>query len=299
MPKVSNYISVSVVSQSLILIRYIQKSNCFSFHETQQLRLPVYINREVAFDFAIQCKWITKENEAIAFTSLGNDIIERFNGVTIDRDLWKLILERYIVVCQPAWAKRIPYGRQEAYLFMNEEEQRCFVEAKLIDSYDKDVINWWDSLANAERIKKDVTFDDIGRSGEWLTIQYEENRTRIRPDWIAIESNLAGYDILSQKLSNNNEKILIEVKSSLQSLNCANFYIARHEWDTAKMKNNLHRYFFYLWDLSSTDYKLAIVSANEMRYQIPYDNEFGVWENVRVPFKIFSDRFEIVKGISL
>ena len=290
----STYISVNVVSQSLLLASYIQKNNCTSIDEIQQIKLPVYINRVIAFDFAKQCKWIAQSGRNISFTAIGKDISHRFNGLMIDPELWRLILHRYITVCQPAWAKRIPFGRKEAYLFMNEEEQRCFVEADLIDNYDQDVVEWWDKLAEAERIKKDATLDDIGRAGERMTLEYEELRTGFKPDWISIESNLAGYDILSQSAANNSEKILIEVKSSRKSMENAALIISRHEWDTAKLRNNLHRYLFYLWDLSTSDQKLAVISAEEMTAHIPDDNEYGTWESVRVPFKVFLNQFRSV-----
>ena len=290
----STYISVNVVSQSLILVSYIQKNNCASIQEIQQIKLPVYINRSVALEFAIQCEWITQENGVIAFTSVGKDISHKFNGIIIDSALWRLILHRYITICQPAWAKRIPYGRKEAYLVMNEEEQRCFVEAGLIDSYDQETVEWWDALAEAERVKKDAILDDIGRTGERLTLHYEEIRTGIEPDWRSIESNLAGYDILSQKSPDNYEKILIEVKTSQQPIDTASLIVSRHEWNTALMKNNFRRYLFYLWDLSMGERKLAIISAEKMSAQIPVDNESGTWESVSIPFKVFSDQFKTV-----
>ncbi len=139
--------------------------------------------------------------------------------------------------------------------------------------------------------------DDVGRSGEQLTIQYEEIRTGFTPDWRSIESNLAGYDILSQRSAENSEKILIEVKSSMQPVESACLIISRHEWDTAKMKNNLLRYLFYLWDLSTNEQKLAIIGAKDMCSQIPNDSESGLWESVRVPFRIFADQFKTIPGL--
>ena len=290
----STYISVNVVSQSLILVSYIQKNNCTTTSEIQQIKLPIYINRTTAFDFTKQCEWISQENGDISFTAAGKEISQKFNGQMIDSALWRLILYRYITICQPAWARRIPFGRKEAFLFMNEEEQRCFVEAGLIDSYDQETVAWWDKLAEAERIKKEAKLDDIGRIGERLTIQYEEIRTGFKPDWRSIESNLAGFDILSRRSVDNTEKVLIEVKSSQQSVDNACLIITRHEWDTARLKNNLRRYLFYLWDLSTSDRKLAVISAEEMSNHMPIDGESGIWESVRVPYKVFSSCFKPV-----
>ena len=295
----STYISVNVVSQSLILISYLQKNNCTTIHDIQQIKLPIYINRNVSFDFAIQCGWIKQVFEKIILTPEGTEISRRFNGLVIESELWRLILFRYITVCQPAWSKRIPYGRKEAYFFMNEEEQRCFIEAGLIDGYDKDVVEWWDCLAEIVRAQKESALSDIGRDGERLTLQYEEIRTGSKPDWRSLETNRAGYDILSQRSLNNCEKILIEVKTSRQTIESASLILSRHEWETASMKNNVQRYLFYLWDLSTYEHKLAIISVEEMSKQIPKDNENGQWENVRIPYRTFLNKFTNVSGFML
>ena len=116
----NTYISVNVVSQSLMLGRYIQNNNCSSIAEIDQIRIPVYINENVALTFAFQCEWIVKTGDYVQFTTIGKEILNRFDGRGIGFDLWRIILYNYVTICQPAWAKRIPYGRTEAYLFMSE-----------------------------------------------------------------------------------------------------------------------------------------------------------------------------------
>ena len=148
------YISVNVVSQALLLIDFLNKNQCYKLTETAQLKLPFGINYAVSLEFAKQCEWIRESNASIEFSDTGLTILSMFNGDAISESLWKIILLQYISVCQPIWAKRIPFGRKEAYIFMNEEEQRCFFEAGLIDNYDDDVLDWWDSLAEIERLKK-------------------------------------------------------------------------------------------------------------------------------------------------
>ena len=147
------YISINVVSQSLLLLSAISKHQCSLLTDVKQLRLPYGINCDVALFFANQCDWIRVDQKSLAITETGLQINASFDGISIDTYLWQLILMSYIAACQPIWAKRIPFGRKEAYLFMNEEEQRCFDEAGLMSSIDSNVIKWWDEIAEAERKK--------------------------------------------------------------------------------------------------------------------------------------------------
>lgn len=289
-----NYISVNIVSQSLLLIRCIQKNNCYSIDGIKQLKLPYGVNIVVSLGFAKQCEWVIETSTMIEFTQIGNTIVGMFNGETIDTELWKVILNGYISVCHPAWANRIPYGRTEAFLFMNEEEQRCFVEAGLIDSQDDDVLMWWDSVTEIELVKKNASLDELGRKGERLTMEYEEFRTGVKPAWRSIETNLSGYDILSQRSADDAEQVLIEVKASSKPIKDARAIISRHEWDVAKMRNNVDRYFFYIWCIRPTKVQLAVVGVDEMSQHIPNDNGFGKWEKVSIPFKAFAGSFKMV-----
>lgn len=153
-------------------------------------------------------------------------------------------------------------------------------------------VAWWDQLAGVERTKSAEKLGDIGRRGERLTMKYEERRTGKKPDWRSIETNLAGYDILSQISREKEDKVLIEVKTSVLDVGNAYAIISRHEWDVANLQNNRNRYLFYFWMLSGKINQLAIISVDEMSSQIPIDNELGKWESVSVPFSAYSDRFE-------
>lgn len=288
------YISVNIVSQALILMSAIKKHDCDSIREVVQLKLPYGINCDAAIIFSQQCGWIITDNDSIRFTQYGESIIASFNGLMIGSSLWRVILTGYIEKSEPVWAKRIPYGRKEAYLIMNAEEQRCFDEAGLMESTDADVVEWWDSLAERERSKEDTSLIDVGREGERYTMLYEQQRTNGSPEWISIESNLAGYDILSRRTSDSDENILIEVKSSRKSMENAYCIVTRHEWETAQRKNNVDRYLFYLWQLSKGATSLAIIDVVRMQAYIPIDSGSGKWEEVRIPFAAFEDLFTVV-----
>ena len=286
------YISVNIVSQALILISTIKKHNCDRVNEVMQLKLPYGINRMAALAFSIQCEWVQINGDVIYFTEQGEFLVNAFNGQMIDQLLWRSILAGYIDKSKPAWAQRILYGRKEAYFIMTAEEQRCFDEAGLMDSTAVEVVEWWDFLAQQERAKKQASKLDIGREGERYTIIYEKNRTGMSPVWTSIESNLAGYDVLSYQTARCRDQRLIEVKTSTKDLNNAVCTITRCEWDLAQKQNNVERYFFYLWLLSEDTPMLAIVSVEEMKLHIPTDNLDGYWKDVEIPFSTFSNFFE-------
>ena len=290
-----NYISVNIVPQALLLLTAMREHSCNTREKVSQLKTPYGVNKASALAFARQCQWIADGEEKVTISAQGIRILDGFSDDYISQPLWKAILGDYIVACQPAWARRIPYGRKEAFLIMNEEEQRCFVEAGLIESIDTDVIEWWDELAEKEREKVSSENNETGRNGEKLTIDYEKKRTGRDPYWAAVESNLAGYDISSVRSPTDNDQILIEVKTSTQAPGYAACIITRHEWDTATRGNNTGRYYFYLWWIRDGVKMLATVSVAEMANQIPSDMNQGKWENVRVPFSAYEDRFSLIE----
>lgn len=290
-----NYISVNIVPQSLLLLSAIREHRCDTLEKVFQLKMAYGINKQSALDFAEQCRWLVMQGSTIAFSPRGGEILEKFDGSYISQDLWRSILHDYILVCQPIWARRIPYGRKETYLIMNREEQRCFVEAGLIDSIDSAVVTWWDALAEQERGKNIKNKGRTGRYGERLTICYEEKRTGVAPYWTALESDLAGYDISSRRSATDGDQILIEVKTSTQDLAHAICVITRHEWETALRDNNINRYIFYLWCVYAEKKLLAIISTSEMSSQIPVDTNSGRWESVRIPFLTFEEHFITVE----
>ena len=288
------YISINIVSHTLILLSVIRKHYCDSILELPQLQMPYGTKTDTALTFAAQCKWVELAESKFCITTVGHTIINQFDGRSISVSLWQEILTSYIVSCQPAWARRIPFGRKEAYIMMNEEEQRCFDEAGLMNSIDVSVVQWWDHLAKTERLKRDEFKSKLGRKGEFLTLSYEESRTGVKPDWRSLETNLVGYDILSQKAEDCTERILVEVKASSEALRNAACIITRNEWDTATRTNNLDRYFFYLWNISGCNVCLAIIDVHEMSPHIPKDNDSGRWETVQVPFSAFKEKFHKV-----
>ena len=202
----------------------------------------------------------------------------------------KIILSDYICYVTPAWARRIPYGRQEAFIFMTKDEQACFYEAGLMDENPGNtVIGWWDQISSfLRRIEEDRKIE-IGRKGEQLTILYEQKRTGRDPQWISLDSNLSGYDVISQQTQDDPSALLIEVKSSEKSIATADFFVSVNEWHTA---SNTEKYKFYLWCFYGGKKQLAIIQPRQLFQYIPTNNKSGKWQMVRIPFASFSEAFK-------
>ena len=159
---------------------------------------------------------------------------------------------------------------------------------------EEDVVNWWDKMAENER--EDVDYLVIGREGERLTMEYETTRTGKKPLWQSIETNLAGYDIISRNDKNDDAgEILIEVKASKQPVQNAYLIITRHEWEVANYSNNANRYYFYLWLLGESK-MLARITSYDIASHIPKETGEGTWEEVKIPFKTFESEFKKVNS---
>lgn len=285
-----SYISIGRLSEALLLMASVKAYNCKSFTEVDHLTICFGINKRAAYDFALQCNWIADEGSGIEFTNRGKEIVSLFRGTNITSGLWMRALYDYVSTCRPAWASLIPYGRKEAYLFMTNDEKRCFFEAGLMDSIENEVVQWWDHVALLFRKEKKDSLDDIGREGERKTLAYEELRTKVKPRWESIDSNYSGYDIISQRAEGANEPILIEVKSSLKSIYEAKMIITRNEWDVATCGYNVDRYFFYLWLLGDKS-RLAVIPASSIKNHVPNDTGAGHWHTLEIPFLCFEHDF--------
>ena len=286
-----SYISDGLVSESLLLLKSISEFNCKNQDQVRELHVTYGINKHVALSFAIQCGWIEAAADSIAITPKGECIISSFSGHSISEALWQRILYDYVSLSKPAWSGLIPKGRQETFLFMTPDEQRCFIQSGLMKKpVTVQVLKWWDNLADEIRGVKQEDKNNTGRTGELLTLAYEKERTGLDADWEAVESNLAGYDILSYHDASGSGRILIEVKSSLQSIDCAEMIISRNEWDTASCDYNIDRYYIYAWLLSG-EKRLAIIPARLIETHIPEDVGSGKWKEISIPFSLFEKCF--------
>ena len=135
------------------------------------------------------------------------------------------------------------------------------------------------------RPKKKYLFDDSGRKeigifGEQLSLKYEKRRVHQKAIWIAKEDDGAGYDIESKVYICNNSPIFIEVKTTTRSVENANIFISRNEWETAKTKWN--NYLFHIWITKQSKTKPLILRPIQLKKHIPKERGSGKWGNVEI-----------------
>lgn len=184
---------------------------------------------------------------------------------------------------RPTWSHKVSAGRREAVSALPREVEQIFKEAQLLGSLSDVVVDWWDSASAELRSFKGSARLKVGRQAERLSIAYESERIGRMPIWQAVESNYAGYDILSSIDSSSERNLLIEVKGSKLKLKEACFHVTRHEWRTAKSSES---YEFHIWCLNSIP-KLMVVNSHDILDHIPSDNGDGRWESVEIPFHRF------------
>lgn len=277
-------LSVDVIWSSHVLLKRISE---YTIHTEEDIYIknisPVSV--DTLMDLALTCHWIARDNDLFFLSKQGEVLVNTKDFC----ERAKIILSDYIFYVTPAWARRIPYGRQEAFIFMTKDEQACFYEAGLMDENPgAAVIGWWDQISNFLRRTEEDRKTEIGRKGEHLTILYEQKRTGKQPRWISLDSNLSGYDIISQQTQEDSSPLLIEVKSSEKSIATADFFVSVNEWHTA---SNTEHYKFYLWCFYGGKEQLAIIKPRQLFHYIPTNNKSGEWQMVRIPFASFSEAF--------
>ncbi|WP_341646742.1 protein NO VEIN domain-containing protein [Thauera sp. SDU_THAU2] len=202
---------------------------------------------------------------------------ERLRGALVDM----------VSAVAPPWVQNARFGRRRVLQYAPPEIVQICREAGLTDVSTPDVVAFWDTLAAQARGLRSMRLNETGRTGERLTLHYEEMRTGRTPQWVALDSNEDGYDVLSSLNAEDHTPVCIEVKTSQLGLS-GSFYLTRHEWEAAK--SFLH-YHIHLWDLSNTVSCLAILNLEDVAQHLPTDHGNGRWDVICIPFHSFSDHF--------
>lgn len=236
-----------------------------------------YSTADKILQVSFKCGW-TKliENGSIVLTERGKQISDLDYKPALLYQLEDLILN-----FNPVWGAVLLKGRVEAKHFLPPDVAQCFRESGLFDDLADDLINYWDKLSLAYRNYSQRKMVEIGRAGEKLSFNHEWQRTGQRPIWQAIESSVAGYDILSFTSSSHTARLRIEVKATTSEIAYAKVHVTRNEWNTAA---NSDSYVFHLWHIDQHP-TLFEVSVDQMEKHIPTDNGHGSWETVEISFK--------------
>lgn len=190
-------------------------------------------------------------------------------------------LRAFINQTKPSWAALLAKGRKETANLVPAEIRQCLQDAGLLDDVDGETVRWWDSLALAARSDNQENLLTVGRFGERLSLEFEEARVGRRPLWQALESNAAGFDLLSWASEGASERLSIEVKTSTLSADSALFYVTRNEWETARLAR---RFAFHFWLLGRAEQLLWICGVPDIARHIPVDQGEGRWQNAAVSF---------------
>lgn len=186
----------------------------------------------------------------------------------------RILFRHWITAKRPVWLSLAPRGREELLKYLPRNTIQIFREAALLSGTAEAIVTWWDGLACDARADRSETDIATGRLGERLTIDFETARTGAEPIWKAIETNLAGYDILSVVDRGVPQRLRIECKASDSIVDEARFFISRGEWDAAVDGGPFS---FYLWSLRPEP-KLCRISAQELSASIPKDQGAGRWD---------------------
>lgn len=286
-------LSENVLTSSISLLKLLNTYQFSSLSELSYSRISS-ISAEAVFEFAASCGWVSQIDGKPYIAQTGKKLLKmQENGAHIT--LKRQMLMDYVLMVNPIWSNRIPYGRNEAAIFMSKDEKACFSAAGLLSNQlNPGIIEWWDTAAAKIRAKTQQVKNNIGRIGERNTFKYERNRTNSEPKWMSIESNLVGYDIMSKLSADNPAPLLIEVKASTLALDYATFYITSHEWNVALTSD---AYVFHLWCLHGSKKLLAVISPDDVQPYIPTNNLTGEWESAKIPFLSFEKMFIEMEGL--
>lgn len=182
---------------------------------------------------------------------------------------------------KPPWAAIMAKGRCEAENTLPPTIKQCFKEARLFDCPPEEIIDWWDILAGIMREQSGREKLEIGRRGERLSLDFERERTGQHPKWMAVETNFAGYDVLSVREKKSDAQLRIEVKASTRRFRDAAFHVTKHEWATANIPHS--EYIFHFWLLDQEPPVLHIVSRENIAEHIPDNSGKGQWTGTEIP----------------
>jgi len=275
--------SVGILYDAQELLRLIPKgasSTEASMRDSFKPRLNVAAFDSV-LEFSQACNWFSiNEYRQLVLTNLGQRIVKATD--TDEYAALKIQIKSYVEICRPPWAMLLAHGRASINAIPPNSHQ-CLEEAGFFDLTPTGLRDW-DQLAALAEGRDNTRKNEVGRMGEYLTKLYEEKRTGIEPRWIALETDMAGYDFISQKSKADKTAMHIEVKSTERNLENADVHISRNEWNRSQQIPN---YIFYLWVLKNP-LQLFIVQPKGVIPHSPKDKGDGLWESVKIPFPSFT-----------
>lgn len=269
--------SVGILYSSQRLLKLVNE-NLMTTHQVLDQFKKIYVaGTTYVIDTCKACGWLEVNSSGyLQITSKGQDVLNAQSS----NEMLRVQLRHYIYNIKPVWSRVLHYGRTEAIQYFPKEIKQCFEEAELLNNLDDSTIQWWDTIGAFARKGIEDKKISIGRTGEKLSIQYEESRVGCTPIWISLESNFAGFDILSKVSGTDTSSLSIEVKASVSNADKIIFFISENEWKVASLTQN---YIFHIWSLSEEPV-LYILTPEIIKTSIPMNQGNGTWENVRLEY---------------
>lgn len=197
------------------------------------------------------------------------------------RGLITLVIQKEL----PGWLYQLQFGREIVASCLRDNQEidalQCLESAGLYSKEpDSSIVEWWDRLAGFARSSEESKKLKSGRIGEMLTLEYETRRIteyNVKPKWVSIENNFAGYDVMSfdSSTSGINQK-LIEVKACKSRP--ISFYVTKNEWNSAITFGE--NYYFHIWYIPQR--KLIELTVQQVGKNIPLNCGSGAWQTALI-----------------
>lgn len=236
--------------------------------------LSIINNNSNSIRLAVESKVVSLNNKKTKIFLKNKKVFKSFTDIEYDM----FIVENYLKNIDPDWIHFIKKGFKEVENYAPKRMKIIFENLNLFNIKNKIVKDWWISLKGINRSKKYNRLIEIGSEGEEIILKFEKNRINRDPVRVSIQSDAFGYDILSYKKINSEEKIRIEVK------NCENrnlhFYITRNEFEKSKSNN----YYFYFIDSRNKKSRILYIFQYDLiKNDIAKDQGEGIWSTTKIP----------------
>lgn len=269
--------SVGVLYSSHSFLEVVQSTPLTSDEFPQIFRTFEVADPAVTLRIVQSCEWVSLNHFGrLQLTDAGRHVLSEPSPA----GRLRVQLRDMIIASQPPWGGLLSRGRLDTMQYLPRNVLQCFREAGLFADESEAIVEWWDELARAARGRQEDANMFIGRRGERLSIAHETERLGRRPKWQALESNGAGFDILSTVSLVDSGPLRIEVKATSSRPASAYFHVSKNEWDVARISGN---YIFHLWAFQPAP-ELRIVPADEVASHIPVNSGAGEWESTRIPY---------------
>jgi hypothetical protein len=153
----------------------------------------------------------------------------------------------------------------------------------LLGPWQDELIEWWAAAGLLSRIRRSEKLSKTGRRAEQLSFEYESDRTGYPAERIYLDTNFAGFDVLSRLSKLDATPLPIEVKGSERRPKEADFVLTRNEFRAARGSSE---YLVHLWHVGDIP-QLFVVPFAEVNKHLPIDQGDGRWETARLPFAPF------------